>query len=45
MKKIGKNIEKVVYIPPIQVEATFKGEATSTTGEMIIKLCNERSMT
>ena len=35
----------LVYIPPIQVEAVFEGEATSTTGEMIIKLFNERLMT
>ena len=45
VKKIGKNIKKAVYIPPIQVEAAFEGEATSTTDEMIIKPCNERSMT
>ena len=45
VKEIGKNIEKTVYIPPIQVEVAFEGEATSPTGEMIIKPCNERLMT
>ena len=45
VKEIGKNIEKAVCIPPIQVEATFKGEATSPTSEVIIKPCNEKSMT
>ena len=45
VKEIGKNIEKAVYIPPIQVEAAFEREATSPTGEMIIKPCNERLMT
>ena len=44
VKEIGKNIEKTMYMPPIQVEAVFEGEATSPTGEMIIKPCNERSM-
>ena len=45
MKEIGKTIKKVVYIPPIQVEAIFEGEAISPMGEMIIKPCNERLMT
>ena len=45
VKEIGKNIEKTMYMPPIQVEAVFEGEATSPTGEMIIKPCNERLMT
>ena len=45
VKEIGKNIEKAVYIPPILMEATFEGEATSPTGEMIIKPCNKRLMT
>ena len=45
VKEIGKNIKKAVYIPPILVEATFEGEATSLTGEMIIKPCNKRLMT
>ena len=45
VKEIEKNIEKAIYIPPIQVEATFEREATSPTGEMIIKPCNERLMT
>ena len=45
VKEIGKNIEKTVYIPPIQVEVAFEGEATSPTVEMIIKPCNERVMT
>ena len=45
VKEIGKNIKKAEYIPPIPVEAAFKGEATSSTGEMIIKPCNEKLMT
>ena len=45
VKEIGKNIKKVVYIPPIPVEAAFEGEATSPIGKMIIKPCNERLMT
>ena len=45
VKEIGKTIKKVVYIPPIQVEAAFEGEATSPTDEMIIKSCNEKLMT
>ena len=45
VEKIGKNIKKAVYIPPIPVEATFEREATSPTDEMIIKPCNERLMT
>ena len=34
-----------MYIPPIQVEVAFEGEATSSTGEMIIKPYNKRLMT
>ena len=45
VKEIGKNIRKAVYIPPIQVEAAFEGEAASPTSKMIIKPCNERLMT
>ena len=45
VKEIGKTIKKAVYIPPIQVEAVLEGEATSPTGEMIIKQCSERLMT
>ena len=45
MREIGKTIKKAVYIPPIQVEAIFEREATSPTGKMIIKPCNERLMT
>ena len=45
VKEIGKNIKKAEYIPPILVEAAFEGEATSSTGEMIIKPCNDRLMT
>ena len=45
VKEIGKTIKKVVYIPPIQVEAIFEGEAISPMGEMIIKPCNEKLMT
>ena len=45
VKEIGKTIRKAVYIPPIQVEAVLEGEATSPTGEMIIKPCSERLMT
>ena len=45
MREIGKTIKKAVYIPPIQVEAIFEGEATSPTNKMIIKPCNERLMT
>ena len=45
VKEIGKNIKKAMYIPPIPMEAAFEGEATSPTGEMIIKPCNERLMT
>ena len=41
VKEIGKTIKKAVYIQPTQVEAIFEGEATSPTGEMIIKPCNE----
>ena len=44
VKEIGKNIEKAVYIPPIQVGAIFEREVTSPMGEMIIKSCNERLM-
>ena len=40
VKEIGKTIKKAVYIQPTQVEAIFEGEATSPTGEMIIKPCN-----
>ena len=43
--EIRENIKKVMYIPPIPMEAVFKGEATSPMGEMIIKPCNERLMT
>ena len=45
IKEIGKSIKKAMYIPSIQVEAVFEGEATSPTSEMIIKSCNERLMT
>ena len=45
VKEIGKNIKKAMYIPPIPMEVAFEGEATSPTGEMIIKPCNERLMT
>ena len=45
VKEIRKTIKKAMYMPPIQVEAIFEGEATSLTGEMIIKPCNERLMT
>ena len=45
VEKIGKNIKKAVYIPPILVEAAFEGEATAPTGKMIIKPCNEKLMT
>ena len=45
VKEIEKTIKKAVYIPTIQVEAVFEGEATSPTREMIIKSCNERLMT
>ena len=44
VKEIWKTIKKAVYIQHIQVEAVFEGEATSLTGEMIIKPCNERLM-
>ena len=44
VKEIEKTIKKAVYIQPIQVEAVFEGEATSPTGEMIIRPCNERLM-
>ena len=40
-----KTFKKAVYIPSIQVEAVFEGEATSSAIEMIIKPCNERLMT
>ena len=45
MKETEKTLKKAVYIPPIQVEAVFEGEATSPTGEMTIKPCNERLIT
>ena len=45
MKETEKTLKKAVYIPPIQMEAVFEGEAISLTGEMIIKPCNERLMT
>ena len=45
VKEVRKTIKKAMYMPPIQVEAIFEGEATSLTGEMIIKPCNERLMT
>ena len=45
MKEIEKTLKKAVYIPPIQMEAIFEREATSPTGEMIIKPCNKRLMT
>ena len=43
--EIRENIKKVMYIPPIPMEAVFEGEATSPMGKMIIKPCNERLMT
>ena len=45
VKEIGKTILKAMYIPSMQVEAVFEGEATSPTSEMIIKPCNERLTT
>ena len=45
VKEIGKTIKKAVYISSMQVEAVFKGEATSPMSEMIIKPCNERLTT
>ena len=45
MKETEKTLKKAVYIPPIPMEAVFKGEATSPMGEMIIKPCNERLRT
>ena len=44
VKEIKRIIKKAVYIPPIQVEAAFEGEAASPTSKMIIKPCNERLM-
>ena len=45
VKEIRKTVKRAMYIPPIQVEAVFEGEATSPTSEMIIKPCNERLIT
>ena len=45
VKEIGKTIKKAAYIPSMQVEAVFEGEATSPTSEMIIKPRNERLIT
>ena len=36
--EIGKNIERVVCIPPIQVEGTLEREVTYPKGKMIIKV-------
>ena len=45
MKETGKDIERVVCIPPVQVKAALKGEVTYPKGKMIIKPCSGRSMT
>ena len=45
VKEIRQIIKKTVYIPFMQVEGVFEGEATSPTSEMIIKPCNERLTT
>ena len=45
MKEIGKDIERVACIPPIQAEAALEGEVTYPKGKTIIKPCNERLMT
>ena len=45
MKENGKDIEKAVYTPLIQAEVAFGRGATSPTGKMIIKSCNERLRT
>ena len=45
IKEIGKVIKRAAYIPSIQVEVVFEGDATSPMSKMIIKLCNERLMT
>ena len=45
VKEIGKNIERVVCTPPIQAEATLKGEVTYPKGKTIIKPCKGKLMT
>ena len=44
VKEIGKTIKRVMYIPSTQVKVVFERKATSPTGEMIIRPCNERLM-
>ena len=45
MIRIGKNIERVVCVPPMRVKATLEGEVTYPKGKTIIKPCKGRLMT